>query len=497
MELPADLLELGMPTGELLTQLRGEQARRRSENRLKYYRPYAKQADFHAMGLIRRERLLMAANQVGKTWAGSFEGAIHLTGRYPDWWKGARFNRPITAWAGGPSREATRDGLQRVLMGRGGNAAGEVVGTLGTGTIPKEAILSTLNLQGVADAIAVVRVRNAFSNQAPSQLIFKSYDQGRIKWQSDTVDLIIFDEEPPEDIYSEGLTRTNAVPDGRVYLTFTPLLGRSKVVRRFQDEPGVKEGTHPDRGVVTMTIDDAEHYTPEQRARIIASYPAHEREARTKGVPSMGSGAVFPVMESMISEPGMKVPPHWAKICGLDFGWDHPTAAAWLAWDRDADVVHLYDVYRVREQTPVIHSAAIKARGVKIPVAWPHDGLQHDKGSGIQLAQQYRNQGVNMLEERSTFEDGSNGVEAGIMEILDRMQTGRFKVAEHLAMFWDEFRSYHREEGLIVKDYDDILDAVRTGIMSLRYAKAIDDRPADPYSRSRGRISGSTSAWSA
>jgi hypothetical protein len=151
------------------------------------------------------------------------------------------------------------------------------------------------------------------------------------------------------------------------------------------------------RAVVTMTIDDVDHYTAEQKAAIIASYPPHEREARARGVPTMGSGRVFPVPESLITEDPVPIPKHWPQIIGLDFGWDHPTAAARVAWDRDNDVVHVVACYRRKEAVPAIHAAAIKAWGDWIPVAWPHDGLQHDKGSGEQLAEQYRKLGVNML----------------------------------------------------------------------------------------------------
>jgi hypothetical protein len=136
------------------------------------------------------------------------------------------------------------------------------------------------------------------------------------------------------------------------------------------------------RHVTSMTIDDAEHYTPEQRQAIIDSYPAHEREARVKGIPSMGSGRVFPVEEEQITCEPFKIPDHWPQINGLDFGWDHPFAAMNIAWDRDADVVYVCKEYAQRETTPVNHSAAIKPWGDWIPCAWPHDGLQHDKGSG-------------------------------------------------------------------------------------------------------------------
>ncbi len=475
-DLVAMLQAQGVEPEKLLQELIAERDRRLNENRLKNYKPYPRQMEFHALGATKRERLFMAANQVGKTLAGSAEAAIHLTGRYPAWWSGAKFSHPITAWAGGETREATRDGLQRLLLGRGGASEDTDISALGTGMIPKDALLSVLPAPGVPGGISVVRIKNQFGT--PSTLIFKSYDMGRQKWQSDTVDLVIFDEEPPMEIYTEGLTRTNAIPDGRVYLTFTPLLGRSEVVMRFDDKD------HPDRGITNMTLDDALHYTQEQKDRIIASYPAWERDARTKGIPTLGSGAIYPVTEELITEEGQKIPDYWAKIVGMDFGWDHPTTAAWLAWDRDADVVHVYDVYKLSLATPVIHGAAIKAKGARIPVAWPHDGLQHDKGSGEQLAELYRKQGVAMLPERSQFpDDRGHSPEAGVIEILDRMQTGRFKVARHLRDFFDEFRNYHRKEGKIVKQYDDILDAVRIGMMSLRYARAVGPRPSDPYRR--------------
>ena len=64
--------------------LEAEQKRRLSENRLAYYRPYAKQTAFHEAGVSYRERLLMAGNQLGKTVAGGAEAAMHATGRYPD-----------------------------------------------------------------------------------------------------------------------------------------------------------------------------------------------------------------------------------------------------------------------------------------------------------------------------------------------------------------------------------------------------------------------------
>lgn len=225
------------------------------------------------------------------------------------------------------------------------------------------------------------------------------------------------------------------------------------------------------RSVTVMTIEDVDHYTAEQKASIIASYPAHEREARAKGIPTMGSGRIFPVEESLITIDPIPIPQHWPRIVGIDFGWEHPTAAANLAWDRDADCVYVTACYRRKEAVPAIHAAAIKAWGDWIPVSWPHDGLQHDKGSGEQLAEQYRAQGVNMLPERATHAEGGNGVEAGLMEMLERMETGRFKVFKGLNDWFEEFRLYHRLDGKVVKERDDIMSATRYAVMMLREAK--------------------------
>ena len=452
----------GIDPAVMLRGLESVYAQRQAENRLSRYKPYAKQRAFHDAGAMVRERMFMAGNQLGKTEAGGEESAMHLTGRYPDWWQGRRFDHPVKMWASGVTRDGVRDGAQRVLLGRPGE--------LGTGTIPKATIIGTpLSAQGVPDGYASAKIEHV--SGGVSHLAFKSYDQGREKWQAETLDIVWFDEEPPEDIYTEGLTRTNAAGErgGIAYLTFTPLLGMSRVVRRFLTEKS------PDRSVTTMTIDDAEHYTPEQRQRIIDSYPEHEREARTKGIPMLGSGRVFPVAEAAIAVDAMAIPKVWKRIVGLDIGWDHPTAAVWLAYDADADTIYVTDCYRVRQGMVSTHASAIRARGVKIPVAWPHDGLQHDKGSGEQIATLYRKEGLAMLAERATFSDGTNGVEAGVLDMLDRMQTGRFKVFRHLNDWWEEFRLYHREDGKIVKENDDLISATRYAFMMRRHAKTLEE----------------------
>ena len=216
----------------LLRLLEQEQTKRAARNRLRTYRPYTKQKEFHQAGATNSERLFMAGNQLGKTIAGGAEWAMHLTGRYPDWWRGATFDKPVVMWAAGVTKESTRDNPQRVLLGPPTQEE-----QWGTGMIPKDALEDWDRAMGTPNLLDNVTVKwggGGDVQQGVSVLSFKSYDQGREKWQGPTLDGVWFDEESPLDIYTEGLTRTNRGQRGQfTMITFTPLLGMSEVVRMF------------------------------------------------------------------------------------------------------------------------------------------------------------------------------------------------------------------------------------------------------------------------
>lgn len=433
-------------------------AKRKKFRKIDFYEPYPKQMEFHNMQ--KRERLLIAGNQLGKTEAGAAEAAYHLTGDYPDWWTGRRWDRPTKGWAIGETSLLTRDVSQKKLFGPPG-----VVDMVGTGYVPKDSIIDISLARGVTDAYDGVQIRH--KSGGTSVVNFKSYEQGRAKLQGDSIDWAWCDEEPPMPEYSEILTRTTAT-GGIVYVTFTPLKGKSDVVNRYLDE------RDDNRGVVTMTIYDAKHIPPEKVAAIIAGYPAHEREARSMGVPMLGSGRIFPYGEDLIMEARIQeVPLYWKKIWGIDFGIDHPFAAVLLAWDVDADVIHVLNAYRISDQLPIMHAPVMKGLGELVPVAWPQDGHQRDKSSGEALKDAYAKHGLKMLPEHSQWLDGGNSTEAGILEMQERMTTGRLKVAADLSDFFEEYRFYHRKDGQIVKIKDDILSACRVAIMSKRYARPV------------------------
>tara|TARA_R100000656_G_scaffold106525_1_gene78639 strand:+ start:2205 stop:3626 length:1422 start_codon:yes stop_codon:yes gene_type:complete len=433
---------------------------RRSTNRIYDYDPYGYQVEFHKardMGKKRaKQRLLMAANKVGKTYCGAAELAIHVLGDYPDWWEGHRFDTPVKVWAAGNTTANTRDIVQAELLGEPGDLE-----DWGKGLIPKDRIIHTDRLPGIPNAISAVTVKHKSGKN--SKIWFKSYEQGKEQWMGKAVDIVWLDEEPPQDIYSQGL-RATLKTQGLIFMTFTPEKGMTNTVAQFMND------LKPGQQLYHATWDDAPHLDIDTRNEILAALPPHERNMRSKGIPILGSGLVYPIDEDAIKIPSFPIPEYWPRICAVDFGWDHPFACVWVAWDRETDTAYVYDTYSIRAETPVTHAHSIKSKGAYIPCAWPHDGMQHDKGSGEPLAQQYRRLGVNMLGSHFSNPDGGFSVEPGIMDILQRMQSGRFKVFEHLSDWFAEMRMYHRKEGKIIKERDDIMSATRYAVMSLRYA---------------------------
>lgn len=433
--------------------------------KLDQYEPYNWQKQFHSAGKGHPERMLMAANRVGKTLSAGAEVAYHLSGLYPDWWEGKRYHKPILTWTGSPTNETSRDIVQKELLGS------DISENLGTGWIPKHLIVGkpTTRQAGVKNVVESFQVRHVSGGL--STCVLKTYEQGWQKWQGTAPHLVWMDEEPDDYmIYSEAQTRI-LTSKGSVMVTFTPLRGMTDLVQHFR-EGG--QGIY----LKGATWNDAPHLAPEDRERLEKSYRAHERKARTEGVPMLGEGAVFPIADEDIMVQAFQIPPYFARIKGCDFGIDHPAAGAEIAWDRDADVIYLVDCYKKADETAPYHAAWLNKSNKWIPVAWPHDGMNREKSGGRTLAQAYRAHGVNMLAKSARYpktptepeKGGSQPVEPIVDEVLERMQTGRFKVFAHLNDWFEEKRSYHRKDGRIVDRRDDILKATFYAVMMKRYA---------------------------
>jgi phage terminase large subunit-like protein len=245
--------------------------------------PYPYQKDFYASGAHYSQRFLMAANRIGKTLSVSMEVSYHLTGQYPEWWEGKRFDNAILAWAIGITGDSVKNVLQKELFGTA-NVRDE--DALGTRAIPRDVIEWEL-LERDGARILACGVRHVSGGL--SRLVFKSTQQGQHVLMGDTVDLILLDEEDKHnsmEIYSQCLTRTMTT-NGQVIVTATPENGETEMVRMFQDN------TEGELYLQNSTWDDAPHLDEETKRKILAGYPSWQKDMRSKGIPILGDGLVF------------------------------------------------------------------------------------------------------------------------------------------------------------------------------------------------------------
>ena len=475
-----------------------ELLRRARMRKLYDFFPYPKQYEFYAAGAKFRERALFGGNQVGKSWGAANEVAFHLTGYYPWWWPGVRYEKPPLIWTGSKSNETSREVIQAALFGT------EIADTkhpdFGTGAILGERIIKiTTRMAGIKDVIDQAFIGWGWPHPvAYSRVMLKGYEQGWTSFAGKKVNFIWLDEEPPPNdsdqskIYSESLTRTMAAKSGRLIITFTPQNGMTPIVRGYM-EP---QSDTTEKFYTMLTIYDTiggtwpegspfdgtewknwkGHNTADTIEAKIKSWPKHERKTRAYAVPMAGTGAVFPIDEDEIRCAPFEIPRHFARINGIDFGIneDHPFGLVCLAHDRDKDVVYVYHAHKKSDQTPAMQAPAIKKLGKWIPVAWPHDGVGRERKGGEPIMQAYLDEEVAMLPFSARYKDDDGGpqpVEPAVMDMIERMETGRFKVFTTCDDWFQEMRTFHRKDGVIVKQLkDDLMKATVYAMMMKRYA---------------------------
>ena len=452
---------------------------------------YAWQNRFIEATSVYRQCLLMAANRVGKTYTGCYMDAVHATGRYPDDWPGHKFTTPPLIWCLGYSGEKCRDILQSALFGDYSS------GVFSGGLISTDQIVDAVG-GGTPRLASDVKVKWTGPNgeEGLSTVQFKSYSQGQHALMGDDIDWYHIDEEPKDaTIWPQVLTRSASGDNGeggRGILTFTPENGKTELVTQFMEHLG------PGQYMQRATWDDAPHLSEEIKEEILAAFPAHQRDMRSRGEPLMGSGLIFDVSEEQIKCDPFAIPEYWFVINGMDFGWDHPQAQIQLVWNRDADMFYLVNAWKDSKKQPFEAWHIVSPWAEDVPIAWPHDGLQTEKGSAKQQKSYYEEAGFNMLNEHATWEDGGNGVWAGIMEITNLLKTGRLKIFANLYEVFAEIRQYHTKTTAggkieIVKILDDLLDAIRYAYMMRRYAIRICDlNPVEYTEQYQGKVEGYT-----
>lgn len=418
------------------------------------------------------ERLFMASNRSGKSVAGAYELTCHLTGEYPSWWAGKVFDHPINAWAVGKDARATRDVIQKELIGP--------IGQWGTGMIPAGKLGKFWALQGTPQAIDIVQVRHKSGGW--SMLGFKNYQQDIGTFMGTAQHVVWMDEEGPLDIYNEANIRT-ATTDGIMLLTFTPLEGLTPLVVNFCKKADFLVGAKPivavdqteedfdaadaefvglarNKAVIQLGWDDIPWLTPEVKQRLLDDTPLHLRDARSKGIPSMGMGSVYPIpVEEILVEP-FTIPDNWPRMYALDVGWNR-TAAIWAALDPQTDTIYFYDEHYMGQEMPPVHAYAIRSRGEWVTGVIDPASRGRSQVDGQKLLTNYKDLGLTLFTAKNEFE-------SGLLAVLQRLTARKIRVFKTLINFQKEYLLYRRDKnGKVIKENDHLLDCMRYVVNNL------------------------------
>lgn len=421
---------------------------------------YPQQLEFFAAGAEYQFRLMMAANQVGKSTSAGYEVALHATGEYPSWWTGLRFDRPPRIIIGGEDYDILRRSVQLKLLGP--------VGDPGSGMIPRRCLdLDTLpEAKKATTFIPAFRVRHRSGGY--STIDIKSYAGGVADFYAVQADLIWLDEEPPEDIYEECKTRT-ITTGGRIMMTFTPLLGMTRTIENFLDGGDFRTGPVVDKSgnptaryVVQARWTDVPHISYTAIKNQLSGMPVHLRDAKSQGRPVLGSGAVYPVNENQVFIDPFPIPQTWPRVASIDFGWEDPTAVLWMAINPDTREKYVYSEHYASHQTTGQHAEAIRSRylhGWQPPMVCDPAGGGRSQADGRLTREIYRN------EHSITMTPADNSIAPGIQTVLTELVAGRLKIFVNCVETRREFRMYRYQKGKLCGD-DHAMDALRYLIVS-------------------------------
>ena len=411
---------------------------------------YPKHLAFINAGYNTMFRFFMAANRVGKTELATFEVACHAIGYYPDWWQGLRFEdgRDLTIFVLGDYNSTIRDILGVKLLGS------KQIAEAGTGMIPKKNIKRITRGGGVQDLVDTMFIEK--NNGGTTTLQFISYESGYKKVQGVEVDFILLDEEPPLMMYEELATRL-LTTKGSLIATFTPLSGITPFIAKFQESCEIDPDNYK---TFEATWWDVPHLDEKEINILLNLYPEWQRDARSKGIPVLGSGAIYRVNLDDILVDNFDIPAHWKKIYGLDVGF-HNTAAVFGAINPDNGITYIYDELLVHEKQPFEYARMIKDRGDWINGVVDtasHASNQHD---GKNIYDLLTDEGLHLV-------DANKAVDAGIYKTWEGLCNNKIKFFKNTTKeLQKEYKMYRRDlKGNIVKQNDHLLDAFRYLIMN-------------------------------
>jgi len=441
-----------MSERDLLRALQ-ELERRNRENKIARFKPYDEQLAF--LNSTANISCLIGGNRVGKSETGSLAVTAHVTGDYPDYWRGVRFAGPIDVWVVGVTSLRVRDTVQEKLFGR--------LGRLGTGMIPKDKIIENSIMKKTGTPGAFDRVDIKHISGGTSSIQFFSYDQGVEKFMGSSVQLVWFDEEPPEAIFNECRMRILDC-GGNMMFSFTPLQGITPLYDNIMQDEAIFK--------VFLSMHHAKHLKSEDIDRLTEGMSDAEKTARIEGIATVGAGKVFQFAEEEYTIDPFEIPPYWRRLGGFDVGLGHPTGAVMGAIDDDAKVIYITNEYKVNERTAVDIASHLKHWGVKF-VTDP-SVFSREIATAVQKSRAYTDEGMELIK-------GNRDREEGIAIIRKLMGSGRLYIFSTCTELLKELRTYRTKTSpdgntVIVKVNDDVIDAMRYLVMGMEEYAEVANR---------------------
>ena len=468
--------ELANLNGDLKTQLMDlsiEVADDMRVNQLKYFRPFKHQHKFFETGSSER-RGILAANRIGKTVSTCFETAMHLTGIYPDWWTGFRYNGAITAMVAGEGWSQVALVLQNELLG---TQDVKITENLGTGAIPRDCIIADTMRNDGANCIGV-EIRHVSGSN--SYLLFANYTQEVRQLQGFKLNLAVFDEQPPDDFFSEIVTRT-ATTQGKVLCSFTPLKGLNGLVSKFWNKEQGYE-------YIRVAWDDVPEMDPwgqpfllkETRRQLERDYLPHEREARMAGKPVLGKGAVFQLSNWPTYKTGeidFTRMPRIQRVIALDLGLvNDKTVISLMYWEPHEKIAYLHRqivVQGIEEAVPTQYiNHLLRPEVFGTPIILPADASTSGRYtmSSSSIRELFEQYGLNVYEKAIMNPPDSQGRTTnhksyGINQMRQMLEVGSLMVNENCTQFLSEAGNYYVDEKGRFSDPDDCIDSARYALL--------------------------------
>ncbi|MHB4774360.1 terminase large subunit domain-containing protein [Klebsiella pneumoniae] len=437
----------------------------REYNKLEFFEPEEWQKNAITLGSTENHRMVCAGNRLGKTFFSTYEAVVHATGKYPDWWQGHRFTKPISVLV---------MGYDWTQIARSGATQECILGTVdkrGSGWIPRSSItkmVSKTGLQGVCSTVYVKHYDSAGICDGESRLTFDCYSGGQDTLMGMSLDFALLDEQCPKEIFSQVKKRLWDKQGKSLYVA-TPEKGLDEVIKQFWDDDGIHHS-----GLIHVTLWDSQRYTHEQKVLMNNEIEPWARQFSIEGIPSAGSGAVFAgILKENLLDNSFTIGKYWKRMAAADLGYSDDMVFSFIAYNPDDGMYYLYDELSYTKTDAIICAAGVRPmQHGYVPMILPQDCMA-ERGLGATYQSIFEGAGLVLTKEYArnwhidpTGKDRT--VKSGILFMRELMLTGKLKVHPKCTGFLKEFSLYsYDEDGKFIDKDNHFIDSFRYNITAI------------------------------